>query len=350
MKGQLLLITFILSLFTSSLFGQGEPITGRVVDNANLPLPGANVTIRGTQTGVDTDIDGNFTITAAPTDILVFSFLGMQTVELPARANMTVTLVEEATQIEGVVVTALGISREKRSLGYSAQKLEGSDVTQTPTNNFLNNLSGKVAGLEIRTNSNFGGSTNVVLRGTRSVSGNNQALIVVDGVPMNNSNLNTAQAASGRRGIDFGNSAADIDPNNIESITVLKGAAATALYGSQASNGAIMITTRKGGQNAGIGVAYSSTTSIGSFDRSTFPTYQKTYGQGYAGPDSFIAADVNGDGEEDLLAPTGDDASYGVAFDPNLLVYQWNAFAPGNPHFGQPTPWVAAQNDPRDFF
>lgn len=277
--------------------------------------------------------------------------MGMKTQEAPATNTVTnITLADDSIELEAVVVTAFGITRDKKSLGYAAQKLDGSQVNQTPTNNFTNNLAGKVAGLEVRRNANFGGSTNIVLRGTKSITGNNQALMVLDGVPITNTNLNNTDAARGRDGFDFGNSASDIDPNNIESITVLKGAAATALYGSQASNGAIMITTKKGKKNTGIGISLSTTTSVGMIDKSTFPKYQKQYGAGYAGPDSFYSADINGDGEDDLVAPTGDDASFGAAFDPNLMVYQWNAFDPGNPNFGQATPWVAARNDPSKFF
>ncbi len=253
-------------------------------------------------------------------------------------------------EIEGVVVTALGIKREKKSLGYSSQNLDAEKVNSVPTNNFINNLSGKVAGMEIKNNGNFGGSSNIVLRGTKSITGDNQALIVLDGVPIISGNLNSSDASSGRDGFDFGNATADIDPNNIESINVLKGAAATALYGSMASNGAVIITTKKGKKGKSLGLTLNSTVSVGSIDRSTFPKYQKLYGGGYSGADSFFNEDVNGDGIVDVLAPTGDDASYGAAFDPNLMVYQWNSFVPGNSNFGKATPWTAAKNDPSKFF
>ncbi|MCI3937736.1 SusC/RagA family TonB-linked outer membrane protein [Chryseobacterium aahli] len=253
-------------------------------------------------------------------------------------------------EIEGVVVTALGIKREKKSLGYSSQTLDAEKVNSVPTNNFINNLSGKVAGMEIKNNGNFGGSSNIVLRGTKSITGDNQALIVLDGVPIISGNLNSSDASRGRDGFDFGNATADIDPNNIESINVLKGAAATALYGSMASNGAVIITTKKGKKGKSLGLTLNSTVSVGEIDRSTFPKYQKLYGAGYSGADSFFNEDVNGDGIVDILAPTGDDASYGAAFNPNLMVYQWNSFVPGNPNFGKATPWTAAKNDPSKFF
>jgi len=347
-------LTLSIALIAQIAFAQQRTVTGTVTDASSLPLPGVSVVIKGTTEGTQTDFDGKFQIQAAPTDVLVFTFIGMKTSEMTATStNLAVKLADDATDLETVVVTALGISRDKKSLGYASQKVDGEAVNTTPTNNFLNNLSGKVAGLEIRANSNFGGSTNIVLRGNKSISGNNQALIVVDGVAVSNTNLNEDKAAKSRVGFDFGNSASDIDPNNIESITVLKGAAATALYGSQAANGAIMITTKKGKLNSGLGISFSSTTSVGSFDRKTFPKYQKSYGaNGYTqeGDDSFSSVDVNGDGIDDLLVDTTADASFGNAFDPNLMVYQWNAFAPGNPNFGRPTPWTAGRNDPREFF
>jgi len=246
----------------------------------------------------------------------------------------------------------MGVKREKKSLSYSSQKLDGSQVNSSPTSNFLNNLSGKVAGLETITNTNFGGSTNIVLRGTKSLTGNNQALIVVDGVPIKNDNLNTSSVKSSGTGFDFGNSASDIDLNNIESVNVLKGASATALYGSDASNGAIMITTKKGKINKALGVSFSSTLTTGSIDKSTFATYQKQYGGGgYGGNDDFdYSQDINHDGVNDILVQTGYDISYGNIFNPNQKVYQWNAFAPGNPNYGKPTPWVGATNDPSKFF
>ncbi|NDP23080.1 MAG: SusC/RagA family TonB-linked outer membrane protein [Paludibacter sp.] len=348
-NGILVLLVVLMAQLT---FAQERAVTGVVSDNTGMPIPGVSVLVKGTKSGTQTDFDGRYTIKASPSQVLLFSYIGMTSQSLAATSSqINVKMVGTAVELEGVVVTALGVTREKKSLGYSSQKLSAEEVNTTPTSNFLNNLTGKVAGLEVRSNSNFGGSTNIVLRGTKSITGNNQALIVIDGVPVNNANLNTSDAQSGRDGFDFGNSASDIDPNNIESINVLKGAAASALYGSAASNGAIMITTKKGKKNAGLGVSFSSTASVGTFDKSTFVKYQKQYGGGgYTGNDDLIVTDVNGDGTDDLLVPTGYDISYGNAFDPTLQVYNWNAFAPGNANFGKSTPWVAAQNDPTTFF
>lgn len=344
-------LVLLLVLVAQLTFAQERAVSGIVTDNAGMPLPGVSVLVKGTKTGTQTDFDGKYTIKVSSSQILVFSYIGMKTQEVAASSSVVnAKLAGDAQELEGVVVTALGVSREKKSLGYSSQKLEAAAINTTPTTNFLNNLSGKVAGLEVRSNSNFGGSTNIVLRGTKSITGNNQALIVVDGVPLNNANLNNSDTQTGRDGFDFGNSASDIDPNNVESVNVLKGAAATALYGSSAANGAIMITTKKGKKNSGLGVSFSSTASVGTIDKSTFVHYQKQYGGGgYDGHDNFTYTDVDGDGTDDRVVPTGYDISYGNAFD-GLPAYNWNAFAPGNPNFGKATPWVAAKNDPTTFF
>jgi TonB-linked SusC/RagA family outer membrane protein len=347
-NGFLVLLVVLVAQLT---FAQERSVSGIVSDNAGMPLPGVSVLVKGTKNGTQSDFDGKYSIKAEPSAILVFSYVGMKTAEKPASSTtVNAKLSSDAMQLESVVVTALGVSREKKSLGYASQKLDAAAINTAPTTNFLNNLSGKVAGLEIRSNSNFGGSTNIVLRGTKSITGNNQALIVVDGVPLANANLNDSDTQTGRDGFDFGNSASDIDANNVESVNVLKGAAATALYGSSAANGAIMITTKKGKKNSGLGVSFSTTASIGKIDKSTFVKYQKQYGGGgYDGQDNFTYTDVDGDGNDDRVVPTGYDISYGNAFD-GQPAYNWNAFAPGNPNFGKATPWVAAANDPTTFF
>jgi TonB-linked SusC/RagA family outer membrane protein len=343
-------LVLLLALITQISFAQERAVSGVVSDNAGMPLPGVSVLVKGDKTGTQTGFDGAYTIKAKPSDVLVFSYIGMKTQERTASStSIFVKLMDDSQQLNEVVVTALGVKRDKKSLGYSSQQITAEQVNNVPTTNFINNLSGKVAGLEIKANSNFGGSTNIVLRGVKSITGNNQALIVVDGVAINNDNLNDRDSKNGRQGFDFGNSASDIDPNNIESINVLKGAAATALYGSQASNGAVMITTKKGKKNSAMGVSLSSTVSVGEIDKTTMPTYQTKYGQGYAGEGSSYNADIFGNPDA-LVASTGDDASYGNAFDPKILVYNWNAFVIGNPNYGKATPWQAANNNPTTFF
>ena len=243
--------------------------------------------------------------------------------------------------IEGVVVTALGIKREKKSLGYSTQSIKADDVTKSPTNNFTSNLSGKVAGLSIKNSGNVGGSVDITLRGYRSMSGNNQVLFVVDGSPL--ISTNSAITSSGLA-IDTGNTISDINPEDIAEINVLKGAAATALYGSRAANGAIIITTKRGKKSNKLDIDFSSSISAAFINKETLPTYQSTYGQGYGplyGPNENSFFEVyNGQPQ----TPTFEDASYGAAYDPNLMVFQYNAFIPGSASFGKATPWVKAKN------
>ncbi|MCL9805189.1 SusC/RagA family TonB-linked outer membrane protein [Flavobacterium amniphilum] len=345
------MIALFVALFVQMAFAQEKTISGVVSDNAG-PLPGVNVVVKGTTKGVQTNFDGSYTIKAQESEVLVFSFMGMVDISRTIGASNTINVVmrEDAKVLNEVVVTALGVGREKKSLGYGTQKIDGSEVSKGPTSNFINGLSGKVAGLQIKNNNNMGGSTNVVIRGFKSISSNNQALFVIDGVPVDNSNTNTNLQQTGTIGYDYGNAAADINPNDIESINVLKGAAATALYGSRAANGAIMITTKKGkNSQKGIGITLDSGVSIGKVDKSTFASYQTKYGQGYA-PSFRTAFDVDGDGVNDLVVRTNHDASYGPAYDSNLMVYGWDSFIPESPYYKTARPWEIAKNGAITFF
>jgi len=249
-------------------------------------------------------------------------------------------------EIKEVVITALGIKREKKSLGYSSQQVKGDELSQVPTSNFLNNLSGKVAGLDIKAGTNFGGSTNIVLRGYKSLLGDNQALFVVDGVPILNDNVNSKSQMQGLvPGYDLGSTASDINPDDIESINVLKGAAATALYGSRAQNGAIVITTKKGRKNKGMSVDFSTSLTVSTIDKSTFAEYQKDYGQGYT-TDEWAKNKHNGEN----VVRFNDDASYGPRFDRNKMVYHYDSFIPGSKNYGKLRPWVFAENGPVSLF
>lgn len=349
------LLTAVLMLFYALALAQTRTITGQVKDAKGDPVPFANITIKGTTSGVAADANGNFRIEVQPGQSLVITSTSFveQEVKIGTESTVTVTLQPQGN-LQEVVVTALGIRRTRNQLPYAAQTVEGTEVSKNRSNNFVNNLSGKVAGLEVRQTNTLGGSTNVVLRGTKSFVGNNQALFVVDGVPYNNDNTNTADQTTGRGGYDYGNAAADINPDDIESVSVLKGAAASALYGSRGNNGVILITTKKA--TRGLGITVNSGFGFGKIDKKTFIKYQKEYGAGYGayyGPDEdsyFNEFDVNGDGIPDQVVPTTEDASYGAPFDPSLLVYQWNAFDATSPFYRQATPWVAAANDPSSFF
>lgn len=347
----------VLILCHALVFAQTKTVTGQVRDSKGDPVPFANVTVKGTNTGASADANGNFTIQAQEGQTLVISSASFAEMEVTVGASAIVSVtLEQQGALQEVVVTALGVRRSKNTLPYAAQQVRGDEVTNVRQANVGAALSGKVSGLEIRQGNAIGGSTNIVIRGTKSLTNTNQALFVIDGVPIDNSVTNTANQTTGRGGYDYGNAAADINPDNIETINVLKGAAASALYGSRAANGVIMITTKKG--RKGLGVTINSGLIFGTVDKETYAKYQKEYGAGYAttgygGPDpngGFFYFDVNGDGVNDLVVPTSEDASYGQKFDPSLMVYHWDAFDPTSPNYRKARPWVAAAHTPIDFF
>eukprot|EP01118_Nematostelium_gracile_P007921 TRINITY_DN2600_c0_g1_i12.p2 TRINITY_DN2600_c0_g1~~TRINITY_DN2600_c0_g1_i12.p2 ORF type:complete len:1081 (-),score=206.30 TRINITY_DN2600_c0_g1_i12:11681-14923(-) len=360
---KLLQMISVLVLLTVQVYAQDRSVTGTVKSKTDgQPIPGVTVRVPGTQQGTVTNNEGRFTIsvgTAVKT--LEVSYVGFvtQQITIPASNRIDVALAEDSQQLDLVVVTALGISRKKNELPFAAQEVKAEEITMTRNNNLVNSLGGKVAGLDIKRSNAMGGSTNVVIRGAKSISGNNQALFVVDGVPVSNASANTLNQQTGRAGYDYGNAAADINPDDVASVTVLKGAAATALYGSRASNGVIIITTKKGSKNS-TNVTVNSGVTFGSIDKSTFIEYQKEYGQGYNSPATdgpgnvvpspgFWYRDVFGTGR--VMTPQfSSDASYGPRFDPNLLVYQWSALDPFSPNYQKATPWVAAANDPSTFY
>jgi len=251
-------------------------------------------------------------------------------------------LVSDEKALDEVVITALGVKREKKSLGFASQEIKADELTSNTTNtgNVASLLSGKVAGLHVTSTSNFGGSSNMVIRGVKSLGGSNP-LIVIDGSPVNNSGTSLGN-------IDYGNALADINQDDIASMHVLKGAAASALYGERGLNGVIVITTKngKGKDDGSWGITISSTAQVGSIDKSTFPKYQNKYGAGY--DPSFYNEPSGPGGYEYVNFP--EDASYGPLFDSNQLVYQWDTFDPSSPNFGKATPWVAAKNSPIKFF
>lgn len=355
------ILTLLLVLVVQITFAQERPIAGTVVDDSGLPLPGVTVLIKGTNTGTQTDFDGNYSIPANTGDVLVFSFVGMETAEYTVANNDTidVTLATDSAQLDEVVVTALGIEREKKSLGYATQEVDGSEVSDVPTQNFVNSLSGKVAGLKVSSSGTMGGSSNVVIRGNSSLTGNNQALFIIDGTPISNANNNRGGQASGRGGYDYGNAASDINPNDIASINVLKGAAATALYGARAANGAIIIETKKGSKGKGIGISVSSTLMTSHANKNTLPEYQDQYGAGYGAyyqseDGYFNLSDIDGDGNLDRTTPFTEDASFGARFD-GQPIFQWNSIYPqleGTDYdfYQQATPWEAGEHTPNDIW
>ena len=262
---------------------QPVTVTGRVTDAKGQPVVGASVIVRGTTLGVSTDAEGRFTLEVpapAASQALEVSYLGYETTTIPvgSRTTFAVTLRESTSEIESVVVTALGIRRQEKALSYNVQQVEASDITLVKDANFMNSLSGKVAGVTINASSSgVGGATKVVLRGNKSISQSSNALYVIDGIPMYN--------FGGGGGTEFDSrgateSIADINPEDIESISVLTGAAAAALYGSEAANGAVMITTKKG-QAGALKVTLSSNTEF--LNPFVQPEFQNRYGTGLNG-------------------------------------------------------------------
>ena len=336
-------------LLAQFALAQERVVSGIVSDNAGLPLPGASVLIKGTKTGAQTDFDGKYSIKTSQNAVLIFNYIGMKAVEVTVTGNTAnVSLSPASEQLQEIVVTALGLKREKKSLGYATQEIKGEDLTKVNNGNVANAISGKIAGVQIRRNNNIGGSTNVVIRGTTSLTGNNQALWIVDGIPLNNDNTNSADQKSGGNtgGYDYGNAASDINPDDIETMNVLKGAAASALYGSRASNGVILVTLKKGSKSkGGLGISFSSGVTVGVVDKKTLPEYQNQYGGGYG--DFYGTVDL-GSGVHPYAAT--DDASWGPKFDPNLLVYNWSSFYPELPGYGKATPWTAVKKNPNDFY
>jgi TonB-linked SusC/RagA family outer membrane protein len=354
---RILLFFTVLMLIGFLASAQTHLVKGHVTGPDGTPLPGITVQLKGTNTATATNANGEYELNVPANSTLIFTGVGFeeQNVDVSNRPTVDVTLTSSSKRLNEVVVTALGIRRNRNTLPYSAQQVSGDELSKTVTLNPVSSLSGKVAGLQITQANTMGGSTNVILRGIKSLTQSNQALFVVDGVPYNNDNQS-------RGGYDLGNAASDLNPDDIESVSVLKGPAASALYGSRGSNGVILITTKKGSRGKGINVTATVGFTTGSPDKSTLPVYQTQYGQGYGSAGASSAfPDQSGffyyrpasfsNGNRINIVQTNNDAGTGPAYDPTLMVYNWDAFTPGDPNFGKATPWVAAPNhNPTDYF
>ena len=275
----------------------GITVKGNISDVSG-PLIGVSVIVVGTTNGTITDMDGNFTLECNAGDELEISYIGYNTIRVKAQSNMQITLEESSTELEEVVVTALGIKRDRKALGYGLSEVKGEELTKAKETNVINSLAGKVAGLVVsNTAGGASGSTRVMLRGTTELTGNNQPLYVVDGVPLDNTNFGSAGEQGG---YDLGDGISAINPDDIETMTVLKGPAASALYGSRASHGVILITTKKAEQEK-VSVEYN-----GSFTVDTqlakWDDVQEIYGMG-------------DNGQYQLDASSGTNQSWGVKAD-----------------------------------
>lgn len=281
-----IVLIFVLFFTTHLVLAQVKSIKGVVRDQNGMPLPGVTVLLQGTVNVSQTDYDGSYTIQASKGDVLIFSFVGIKTkaVTITDESQLNVVLAEDAQNLNEVVVTALGIKRQKKELGYAVQDLKGNQLNRVITTNVATALSGKVAGVDVSIPATGpGGSTRVIIRGISSIGENNQPLYIVDGVPIDNTGLSNDSAASSKwfDGRDNGDGISSINPNNIESLSVLKGAAASALYGSRALNGVILITTKKGSK----GKLQVELTSGVSFDvvNAKYDNFQSEYGTGTHG-------------------------------------------------------------------
>ncbi|MFZ9057327.1 MAG: SusC/RagA family TonB-linked outer membrane protein [Flavobacteriia bacterium] len=277
MKSKHLFFTVLMALF--AVVVQAQTITGTVSDENGMPLPGATVLVTGTSNGVSTDFDGNFSIEANVGDNLTISFVGYasQSVAVTSMSAININL-EPDNSLDEVIVTSLGVKRNVKALGYSVTQVEGSEVSANKTTNAINSLQGKIAGVQITGNAaGAKGSTRVIIRGNSSLTGNNQPLYVIDGITINNSNLGSAGVWGGA---DSGDGISALNPDEVESISVLKGGAAAALYGSRASNGVIIITTKSGaGVGEGMSVEVSSSAQFDDIRNDPYDP-QTTYGQG----------------------------------------------------------------------
>jgi len=345
MKRTLLLFVLLISVGVRA-FSQTHNITGKVLDETGLGYPGAGISVKGTVIGTVTDINGNFNLDVPDgKNKLLVQALGYNPVTIPdtGQADIVVRLVRSSHTLEGAVVTALGIKREKRELGYNSTTLNNDDLTSGQNTSTLSGLAGKVAGANVTSSTGGpGGSTRVVLRGEKSIQGDNNALIVIDGVVMNNYDRTQASSGLGSLSsqvnqlyqVDFGNSANDIDPDEIESVTVLQGPAAAALYGSAGANGAIMITTKAGSHRVGdkkskIDVTYKATYTQS--DILKLPDEQHQFGQGsiYTG----------------IIDDRQDNFSWGLPFDGT--VKPWGQIIDGKQLV---KPWSDIKDNYRSFF
>ncbi|MEO7444925.1 MAG: SusC/RagA family TonB-linked outer membrane protein [Ferruginibacter sp.] len=341
MKSKFFLLWMVMGvLFSMPAFSQARLLSGTINDLKGNPVPRASVTVKGSATGTSADDNGNFSISVPGNKaVLVISSAGFQTQEITVGNNtqLRITLGETAAMSE-VVVTALGITRSQKSLGYSTQTISGENLTLTKEQNVLGSLAGKIAGVQVvgSSGASLGGTQKIKLRGVNSINGNDQPLIVVDGTPISNSNF----SGSNGNGPDLGNIAQDVNPDDIESINVLKGPTAAALYGSRGQYGVIMITTKKGKKGSKkVEIQYSSAFSIEK--AGNFMPLQNLYG---VGNDQNFRTLANGD-----KFVNGNDESWGPKMD-GTPVRMYYSFYAQDPEFGKLTPFVPHPSNVQDYF
>jgi TonB-linked SusC/RagA family outer membrane protein len=334
-----LVLGIVLSFFTlQTATAQSVNISGVITDKASgQPIPGVSISVKGTSNGTQSNSGGRFSLSAKPDDILRVVSIGYTVQEIRITSGNTVlniTLEEAQNALSEVVVTALNIPKEKKSLGYAVQELKSKDISEAKETNLVNAFAGKIAGVQVTNSQGDMGSSRIIIRGETSISGNNQPLFVIDGVPVDNTQTLGNPAISATAGArDYANPISDINSEDIESISVLKGPNAAALYGSRAAAGVVLITTKKGKGSNGLGISVNSNTSFSSL--LILPDYQNSYGQGANG--QFSYKDGAGGGIND-----GVDESWGPRLD-GRLIPQFNSN-------GVPVPFIAHPDNVRDFF
>ena len=343
-----IILTLSICMSAFPLLGQNIHIRGIVTDASdNAALPGAFIAVKGTQTVTSTLNDGTYSLTAPSNGTLVFSFIGMTTHEVPIQGREVINVaLTSANLLEEVVVTGLGVSREKKALGYAVQQVGSEEFTRARTGNVVSSLSGRVAGVQITAASGqMGGGAKINVRGNTSLYGNNQPLFVVDGIPLSNADYSTGGGT--RAGYNQGNLASDISPDDIESMSILKGASATAIYGSRGANGVVLITSKKAAMGVGqksFGVSVNSSVTVEQVG--IIPQYQKLYGGG-SGP----LTEITVDGKKYLYPDLDTDESWGQRYDPNIYALSWNSFdAWDTANYLVAKPWVYPAHDYTTYF
>lgn len=344
-----------LVLFTMGFAMAQRTVVGQITGSDGEPLIGATILAQGTDAGTVTDLDGKFTLEVpAGAETIEVSYTGFETQNITLGASNVLNLsLAEGVTLQDVVVTGLGVSRDKKSLGYAVTELDGDDISSARETNVINALSGKVAGLQIQGSpSTLGGSSRITIRGANSFLGDNQPLFIIDGVPINNSNFASNSQMRGFGGesdpYDYGNMAQDIDPENIASMTVLKGASATAVYGSRGANGVILITTKNGANSKGIGIEVNSSMA---WDRvANLIPHQTSYGGGATNPNTTSGFnEVNVDGTTYLYPSYSKDGSWGPKYS-GQQVRHWDSWDPQASNFGETRAWEAPASDYSNFF
>lgn len=337
MRSYIFKVLFFASFLLASSFAYGQTvIRGEVKDKEEIGIPGANVVVKLSDAmlgGTVTDADGKFSVNVnhdLPVKVIItmIGYTSREVIVRQANKPLEVTLEENVNQLNEVVITSLGISKAKKSLGYTTQELKSKDLENSKEGNFLNSLSGKVAGVRITNSQGDMGSSRIVIRGETSIAGNNQPLFIVDGIPVDNSQLNSGGATR-----DFRNAIADLNPEDIESMSILKGPNAAALYGSRAAHGVVLIKTKSGKGQKGLGISVNTGISLATV--TTLPDFQNVFGQGSDGKFSYV--DGKGGGVND-----GVDESWGPKMDGRLI-----------PQFfsnGVAVPFVAHPNNVKDYF